>query len=64
MGNQEPFITKEFYIAIYNKSRLRNKFCKITNKKMKNYTRNQEISVLKSIKKVLEIISTNLLMGT
>ena len=28
-GNQAPFMTKEFRKAIYNRSRLRNKFCKI-----------------------------------
>ena len=28
-GNQAPFITKEFGKAIYNRSRLRNKFCKV-----------------------------------
>ena len=28
-GNQAPFKTKEFGKAIYNRSRLRNKFCKI-----------------------------------
>ena len=54
MGNQAPFMTKEFYIAIYNKSRLRNKFCKITNEeneKLYKKPRNKCISVLKSIKK-------------
>ena len=31
---------------------------------MKNYTGNKEVSVPQSVKKVLEIISTKLLMGT
>ena len=31
---------------------------------MKNYTSNKEISVLQSVRKVLEIISTKLLMET
>ena len=63
-GNQAPFMTKEFCKAIFNRSRLRNKVCKIPSEENKNYARNKEISVSQSIKKVLEIISTKLLMGT
>ena len=62
--DQAPFMAKEFCKAIYNRSRLRNKFCKIQVKKIKNYTGNKEISVSQSVKKVLAIISTKQLMGT
>ena len=64
MGNQAPFMTKEFYIAIYNKSRLRNKFCKITNEENEKLYKKPRNKCVEIHKKGLEIISTNLLMGT
>ena len=45
-------MAKEFGKAIYNRSRLRNKFCKVlTAENEKNDTRNKEISVSHSVKK-------------
>ena len=51
MGNQTPFMTKEFRKDIYNRSRLRNKFCKIPSEE-------NEILNKKQRNKCVEIIST------
>ena len=48
MGNQEPFINKEIREAIYDRSRLRNKFCKTPteeNKKLYKIQRNKILSI-------------------
>ena len=63
-GNQAPSISKKFCKATFSSSRLRNKVCKIPNEENENYARSKEISVSQSVRKVLEIISTKLLMGT
>ena len=47
-GNQAPFMTKEFRKAIYNRSRLRNKFCKIPseeNEKLYKKQRNKCVAI-------------------
>ena len=49
-GNQAPFMTKEFRKAIYNRSRLRNKFCKIPseeNEKLYKKQRNKCVAIRK-----------------
>ena len=49
-GNQAPFMTKEFRKAIYNRSRLRNKFCKIPseeNEKLYKKQRNRCVAIRK-----------------
>ena len=49
-GNQAPFMTKEFCKAIYNRSRLRNKFCKIPteeNEKLYKKQRNKCVAIRK-----------------
>ena len=49
-GNQAPFKTKEFGKAIYNRSRLRNKFCKIAseeNEKLYKKQGNKCVSIRK-----------------
>ena len=59
-GNQGPLINKELRKAIYDRSRLKNRFCKTPteeNKKQKNKCASVQ-------KKVLEIISTKLHMKT
>ena len=50
-GNQAPFMTKEFRKAIYNRSRLRNKFCKIRteeNEKLCKKQRNNCVAIRKN----------------
>ena len=63
-GNQAPFMTKEFRKAIYNRSRLRNKFCKIPTEENEKLYKKQRNKCVAIHKKLLEIIWTNLLMGT
>ena len=50
MGNQAPFMTKEFRKTIYDRSRLRNKFCKIPseeNEKLYKKQRNKFVAIRK-----------------
>ena len=49
-GNQAPFMTNEFRKAVYNRSRLRNKFCKIRseeNEKLYKKQRNKCVAIRK-----------------
>ena len=49
-GNQAPFITNEYRKAIYNRSRLRNKFCNVPteeNEKLFKKQRNKCVSIPK-----------------
>ena len=57
-GNQAPFMTKEFRKAIYNRSRLRNKFCKIPSEENEKLCKKQRNKCVAMRKKVFEIIST------
>ena len=52
MGNQAPFMTKEFLKAMYNKSRLRNKFCKLPTKENEKLYKKQNNKYLNHIKSI------------
>ena len=59
-GNQAPFMTKEFRKAIYKiEVDWETSFVKCQVKKMKNYTRNKEISVAQSVKKYSKLFQQN-----
>ena len=60
-GNQAPFMTKEVRKVIYNRSRLRNKFCKVPteeNEKLCKKQRNKCVSIHKTV------LETKLSKGT
>ena len=57
-GNQTPFMNKELRKAIYDRSRLRNRFCKTPTEE------NEVIYVSRFERKVSEIISTKFQMKT
>ena len=50
-------MTKEFRKAIYNRSRLRNKFCKTSSEENKKLYKKQRNKCVATVKKVFEIIS-------
>ena len=57
-GNQALFMTKGFRKATYNRSRLRNRFCKIPSEENEKLYKKQRNKCVAIRKKVFEIIST------